>query len=68
MQTSLYRQICAAQGVTFVAVPERFIAAPGVLAPEAWGADASHANPFFGEAMVIEAFRSMEAGKASEVS
>jgi hypothetical protein len=38
-----------------------------VLAREAWGADGSHANPLFGEAMVEAAFALMEARKASAV-
>lgn len=61
VQSGLYRAVCARENIEFVAVPERFVAPPGVLAQEAWGADASHANQLFGEAMVAKAIEMMEA-------
>jgi len=61
VQSSLYRQLCASENFEFVGAPEQFVTPPGVLAEEAWGADASHANPLFGETMVRKAFGMMEA-------
>lgn len=65
VQNGLYRAVCAKENIAFVGVPERFVTSPGVLAEEAWGADASHANPLFGEAMVGKAIELMEARLAA---
>jgi hypothetical protein len=59
-QSAVYREACAAHDATFVPVPSRFIVPPGVLAREAWGADATHANDAFGGEMIREAFAMME--------
>jgi hypothetical protein len=65
VQGGLYRSVCAKENIDFVSVPERFIAPPGVLAEEAWGADATHANPLFGEAMMQKAMEMMQARLAA---
>ncbi|WP_424360119.1 hypothetical protein [Methylocystis parvus] len=65
VQSGLYRTACARENITFIGVPERFVSSPGVLAEEAWGADASHANPIFGAAMVRKAMEIMEARLAA---
>lgn len=57
VQSGLYREICVRHGMTFVPAPACFIVPPGVLAEEAWGADATHANPLFGEAMIDQTIR-----------
>ncbi|WP_442755963.1 hypothetical protein ACNHKD_04805 [Methylocystis sp. JAN1] len=67
VQSALYRKVCAKEKIEFVSVPERFISAPGVLAEAAWGADASHANPLFGEAMVRKAIETMDARLAADL-
>jgi hypothetical protein len=64
VQSALYREMCAANDIAFVAVPQRFIAPPGVLAREAWGADATHANAVFGAAMVEQAIGFLESARA----
>lgn len=64
VQSALYREICATHGVAFVAVPQQLISPPGVLAREAWGADATHANAVFGAAMIDQAIRLMEGARA----
>ncbi|KAF2989174.1 hypothetical protein OGR47_02440 [Methylocystis sp. MJC1] len=61
----LYREICAAQNIIFVEVPSAFIATPGLLAREAWGADATHANLIFGKAMVEKVIGMLEAQRES---
>jgi hypothetical protein len=65
VQSGIYRALCAAQDICFASVDGRFIAPPGVLAREAWGADATHANSLFGEVMVEQAIRLLEARKAA---
>lgn len=60
VQSGLYRDICARHDIGFVAVPAALIAPPGVLAREAWGADATHANVTFGKVMVEQAIRLFE--------
>ncbi|MDJ0449283.1 hypothetical protein [Methylocystis sp. JR02] len=60
----LYRESCAAQNIVFVEVPPAFIAPPGLLIREAWGADATHANPSFGKAMVEKVIGMVEASRA----
>lgn len=60
----LYRESCAAQNIVFVEVPPAFIAPPGLLIREAWGADATHANPSFGKAMVEKVVGMVEASRA----
>jgi hypothetical protein len=67
VQSGLYRAVCAAENIEFVGVPERFVTPAGVLAEEAWGGDASHANQLFGEAMVAKAIGRMEARLAAAV-
>lgn len=67
VQSGLYRTACARESIEFVHVPERFVSPPGVLAEDAWGADASHANPLFGEAMVRKAMEMMEVRLAAGV-
>jgi hypothetical protein len=67
VQSAVYRSACAKEKIEFVSAPERFISAPGVLAEEAWGADASHANPLFGEAMVRKAIELMEARRVADL-
>jgi hypothetical protein len=61
----LYREACAARNIVFIDVPSAFLAPPGVLIADAWGADATHANPAFGKAMVEKAICAMEARQAS---
>ena len=65
VQSGIYRDLCAAHDIAFASVDGRFIAPPGVLARDAWGADATHANTLFGEAMVEQAIRLMEARTAA---
>lgn len=65
VQSGLYQNLCAKENIEFISVPERFIFSPGVLAEEAWGADATHANPLFGEAMMRKAMAMMEARLAA---
>lgn len=60
----LYRESCAAQNIVFVEVPPAFITPPGLLIREAWGADATHANPIFGKAMVEKVIGMVEASRA----
>lgn len=67
VQSGLYRSACAKENIEFVEVPPCFVAPPGVLAETAWGADASHANPLFGEAMVRKAMETMETRLAADV-
>lgn len=52
VQGWLYREICAKHDMLFVPVPPEFLVAPGLLAREVWGEDASHANALFGRRMV----------------
>lgn len=59
-QTALYREVCARAGILFAAVPTEFIAPSGVLAEVVWGADASHANAFFGRRMIQSAAELIE--------
>ncbi len=55
VQCELYRESCARLGVIYAPVPSEFITEAGMLAPLAWGKDATHANTLFGERMVTEA-------------
>lgn len=52
VQSWLYREICAKHDMVFASVPRELIAPPGLLAREAWGEDASHANAMFGRRMI----------------
>ncbi|MEF3366318.1 hypothetical protein V3H18_07205 [Methylocystis sp. 9N] len=54
-QSALYREICAQCDIMFAPVAVEFIEPPGVLAEDARGADASHANAFFGQRMIARA-------------
>lgn len=65
VQGALYRAACARENIEFVGVPESFVTSQGVLAEDAWGADASHANQSFGAAMVVKAIGLMEARLAA---
>ncbi len=52
VQCSLMRQICADFGVGYVETHPDMIDASGMMARHAWGADATHANDVYGEAMI----------------
>jgi hypothetical protein len=52
VQSWLYRETCAKCDMLFVPVPQEFLAPPGLLARDAWGEDASHANALFGRRMI----------------
>jgi len=55
VQCGLMRQICADYGVMYVETPANMIDVPGMMARHAWGADATHANEVYGEAMINRA-------------
>lgn len=57
VQSWLYREICARRKIIFVPAPDELITPSGMLAQEAWGGDATHANVLFGKAMVERAIR-----------
>ena len=54
-QAKLYREICERLDVFYAPIPKDFFAEDGTLAPFAWGKDATHANPQFGEHMILDA-------------
>lgn len=56
-QSYVYREICGANGIEYVAVPRPMINENGMLIDSLCGQDASHANEAFGEAMVREVMR-----------
>lgn len=55
LQLGLYRELCAEIGVLYVEAPPDMLDGDGMLAEKAWGGDATHANEFFGRAMVAAA-------------
>lgn len=57
VQQNLYRDTCAALGVTFVVAPPRTRDAAGMLAAEFLGDDATHANAAYGRILMAEALR-----------
>ncbi|MGB6177411.1 MAG: hypothetical protein WBF43_14000 [Methylocella sp.] len=48
LQSMLYRTVCAENGVVFLPCPAEAVDADGLLSREAWGNDATHANPWYG--------------------
>lgn len=55
VQVALMREACAECGVAYVETLPRMIDSDGMLAREALGKDATHANDLYGEAMIAEA-------------
>lgn len=49
VQSQALARLCEANGVTFLDAPADSISADGFLVREAYGADATHANAFYGE-------------------
>jgi hypothetical protein len=57
VQAKLMRDLCDEADVLYVETLPDMIDEAGMLAKKAWGKDATHANEFYGEAMVAEALR-----------
>jgi hypothetical protein len=55
VQIGLYRELCESMGIGYVRMPAAMIDEQGMLAKKAWGQDATHANDWFGEVMILEA-------------
>lgn len=52
LQSMLYREVCRDSGVTFLPCPPEAMTADGMMAREAWGADGTHANAWYGERVI----------------
>jgi hypothetical protein len=49
LQSEVYREFCAANNIEFLPIPEGTADAKGLLCSDAWGADPTHGNIWYGE-------------------
>lgn len=52
LQSQMMQNICTAQGISFVPAPAAMLDAQGMLKPEAWRDDPTHAGPAYGHAVL----------------
>lgn len=52
INSDLYREICAAEGIEFIPAPAEMMDERGMLVEKAWNADPTHGNEIYGECLV----------------
>jgi hypothetical protein len=55
LECDIYRRLCEEIGVAYLRAPRVMIGENRMLAPEGWGADATHANPRYGMEVLKDA-------------
>lgn len=62
LQSEIYREFCAANDIEFLPVPAAVFGADGLMSPQAWGADPTHGNAWYGEQVILQLASHASAG------
>jgi hypothetical protein len=54
LQSDVYREFCRSHDIAFLPVPPEVIDAAGLMTKNAWAADPTHGNPWYGERVILQ--------------